>query len=164
MYVENNKFLTDHDLYTDGASSKGAGGWSWVLVCGDKLLNCDSDGEPGASNNQMELTGVIAGLDTNYYLPLTITSDSAYVVNCFRDGWYKRWRKNDWYGSSGKPVANRELWEELLWLYEERIKGNVGTYFKHIRGHQGNKWNEEADRLAVIAKQALNIDKKPLVR
>ncbi len=41
-------------------------------------------------------------------------SDSAYVVNCFRDRWYERWRQNGWKNAQKKPVDNRDLWEALL--------------------------------------------------
>jgi ribonuclease HI len=45
---------------------------------------------------------------------VTIYSDSSYLVNCMRRGWYKKWRENGWLNHRKAPVANRDLWERLL--------------------------------------------------
>ena len=60
----------------------------------------------------MELTGPIEGLRAlTGRRTVAIHSDSAYVVNCFRDKWYLRWRANGWRNAQKKPVENRDLWE-----------------------------------------------------
>jgi ribonuclease HI len=61
----------------------------------------------------MELTAPIQGLRSlgARRRRVDIYSDSAYVINCFRDKWYERWRKNGWVNSQKKPVENRDLWE-----------------------------------------------------
>ncbi len=79
--------------------------------------------------------------------PLTVVSDSTYVVNCFKQGWWKNWLAKDWKNSQRKPVANRDLWEPLIDLY--RARGDVA--FEWVKGHSGDRWNDYADGLAVRA-------------
>jgi ribonuclease HI len=82
--------------------------------------------------------------------PLTIVSDSTYVVNCFRDRWYEGWKRRGWTNSQRKPVANRELWEPFI----ELVLAHGDVDFRWVKGHGGDQWNERADQLAVEA--ALN--------
>ena len=79
--------------------------------------------------------------------PLLVMSDSTYVVHCFRDGWWEKWLRKGWLNSKKEPVANRDIWEPLVELVQER--GNVD--FRWVKGHSGDQWNDEADRLAVEA-------------
>lgn len=79
--------------------------------------------------------------------PLTVVSDSAYVVNCFKAGWWKGWHRNNWLNSARKPVANRDLWEPLI----ELVLARDDVTFRWIKGHSGDPLNEQADRLAVAA-------------
>jgi ribonuclease HI len=88
---------------------------------------------------------------------VTLYSDSAYVVNCFRDRWYEAWRQNDWRNKKKQPIANRELWEELLELVEAR--GHV-VDFRKVVGHADKlgrssdsheSYNQRCDALAVAA-------------
>ncbi len=79
--------------------------------------------------------------------PLEVVSDSTYVVNCFRDGWWKGWHKRGWKNSQKKPVANRDLWEPFIDLVNER--GDVK--FRWVKGHSGDPMNDLVDELAVAA-------------
>lgn len=79
--------------------------------------------------------------------PVEIVSDSTYVVNCFRDRWWAGWRKRGWLNSQKKPVANRDVWEPLVDLVEDR--GNVT--FRWVKGHSGDQLNDFVDELAVEA-------------
>ena len=76
-----------------------------------------------------------------------VVSDSTYVVNCFKDRWWTGWRARGWLNSAKKPVANRDLWEPLIDLVEER--GDVT--FRWVKGHSGDPMNDLVDRLAVEA-------------
>ncbi len=89
-------------------------------------------------------------LDALTELPgdVVVVSDSTYVVNCFRDGWWKGWIKRGWRNSKKEPVANRDLWEPLVELYRAR---STEIEFRWVKGHAGNEWNEIADQLAVEA-------------
>ena len=73
-------------------------------------------------------------------------SDSAYLVNCFRERWYDRWQRNGWRNAQGKPVDNRDLWEALLAL----AAIHDVTWHK-VAGHSGHPENDRADRLARTA-------------
>jgi ribonuclease HI len=79
--------------------------------------------------------------------PLEIVSDSTYVVNCFRDGWWEGWLERGWTNSQRKPVANRDLWEPFIELV--RARGHVT--FRWVKGHSGHVMNEFVDQLAVEA-------------
>ena len=72
-----------------------------------------------------------------------VYSDSAYVVNCFRDRWWERWERTGWIGASKQPVANRDLWERLL---AETRRHEVQWHW--VRGHSGDALNERVDALA----------------
>ena len=67
----------------------------------------------------MEVLAVIEALRENPEGPIEIVSDSTYVVKCFHDKWYVGWLRRGWKNSQGKPVANRDLWEELFALVLE---------------------------------------------
>lgn len=102
--------------------------------------------EPVTTNQRMEIR---AALEAVRALPgpLMVVSDSTYVVNCFRDGWWRRWRTRGWTTTAKNPVANRDLWEPLVDLVEAR--GDIA--FRWVKGHSGNRLNDLADELAVAA-------------
>ena len=132
-------------VYTDGACSgnPGPGGWAWVVPDGPHRSGSDSH----TTNQRMELKAVLDAVQT-LEGPLEIISDSTYVVNCFRDRWWEGWIKRGWVNSQKKPVANRDLWEPLIDLYQQRR-----ITFTWVKGHSGDEWNDMADRLAVEAAQ-----------
>jgi ribonuclease HI len=135
-------------IYTDGACSgnPGPGGWAAILIDDGNEIEL-SGGESHTTNQRMELTGPIEGLRAlSERRTVAIHSDSAYVVNCFRDKWYLRWRANGWRNAQKKPVENRDLWEALLELVEQHDV----TWHK-VAGHSGHPLNDRADALARAA-------------
>jgi ribonuclease HI len=132
-------------VYTDGACSgnPGPGGWAWAVPGG----RYQSGAVSLTTNQRMEIQAAleaVMALDG----PLEIRSDSTYVVNCFRDGWWKGWLARDWRNSQKKPVANRDLWEPLIDLYRrdpDRLR------FQWVKGHGTDLMNDLVDRLAVEA-------------
>ena len=136
-------------MYTDGACSgnPGPGGWG-VLIVHDGRETELSGAENPTTNQRMELTAPIQGLRSlgARRRRVDIYSDSAYVINCFRDKWYERWRKNGWVNSQKKPVENRDLWEALIDLVEYHDV----TWHK-VAGHSGDPLNDRADALARAA-------------
>jgi ribonuclease HI len=132
------------EVYTDGACSgnPGPGGWAWVVEDGRQA----SGAEAPSTNQRMEIRAALEAVRT-LTGPLLVVSDSTYVVTCFRDGWWRRWRDNGWLTSGRKPVANRDLWEPLVALVDDR--GDVA--FRWVKGHSGHPLNDLADRLAVAA-------------
>lgn len=77
-----------------------------------------------------------------------IVSDSTYVVNCFRDSWYRGWLARGWKNSQKQPVANQDLWKPLIALYLEYPSQ---VTFEWVKGHSGNRMNDVVDALAVAA-------------
>jgi ribonuclease HI len=133
------------EVYTDGAckGNPGPGGWGWVVPDEQWANGAEAD----STNQRMELMAVLDALRS---LPgrVEVVSDSTYVVNCFRDGWWEGWLKRGWKNSKKEPVANRDLWEPLIELYRSRADELT---FRWVKGHAGNEWNDVADRLAVEA-------------
>ncbi len=139
-------------IYTDGACSgnPGAGGWGALLFYGEhkKELN---GGEEETTNNRMELTAVIKGLEAlRYPCDVELYSDSAYTVNAFTEGWVYSWEKNGWKKADGKEVLNIDLWKKLLFL--TRIHDVV---FIKVKGHADNEYNNRCDELARAGIKAL---------
>ena len=133
-------------VFTDGACSgnPGPGGWAWAVA--PDGTPCGSGGEESTTNQRMELTAALEALRALGNSDVEIVSDSTYVVNCFRDGWWRNWRRNGWRNSQRKPVANVDLWEPLIDLVES---GSVS--FTWVKGHSGDPMNDLVDRLAVEA-------------
>jgi ribonuclease HI len=132
------------EVYTDGAcaGNPGPGGWAWAVADGPQ----GSGSDPATTNQRMELRAAleaVRALDG----ALVVVSDSAYVVNCFRNGWWRGWLDRNWTNSAKKPVANRDLWEPLIALVRDR--GDVT--FRWVKGHAGDPMNELVDQLAVAA-------------
>ncbi|HEY7437223.1 MAG TPA: ribonuclease HI [Methylomirabilota bacterium] len=135
-------------MYTDGACSgnPGPGGWGAILIEDGRELEL-SGGENPTTNQRMELTAPLEGLRSLAgRRRVAIYSDSAYVINCFRDKWYVRWRKNGWVNSQKKPVENRDLWEPLI----AEVERHDVTWHK-VAGHSGDRLNDRADALARAA-------------
>lgn len=132
--------------YTDGACSgnPGPGGWAWAIPGG----RFASGAEAHSTNQRMEITAAYQALLT-VEGPLTVVSDSTYVVHCFRDKWYEGWHKRGWKNSKRESVANQDLWEPFIETYLER--GDVD--FEWVKGHAGDPMNDLVDRLAVEAAQ-----------
>jgi ribonuclease HI len=82
--------------------------------------------------------------------PLVVVSDSTYVVNCFRNRWWKGWHARGWLNSQKRPVANRDLWEPLV----EVVLARGDVSFRWVKGHSGDPMNDLVDALAVAASHA----------
>jgi ribonuclease HI/uncharacterized phage-like protein YoqJ len=80
--------------------------------------------------------------------PLTVFSDSTYVVKCFTDRWYVKWEANGWQTSGRKPVVNQDLWRPLVEQFHAR---GDELAFRWVKGHSGDVMNDVVDRLATEA-------------
>ena len=135
-------------VYTDGACSgnPGPGGWAAIIIDDGQEREL-SGGERSTTNQRMEMKGAIEGLAAiDGRRDVALHSDSAYLVNCFRDKWYERWRQNGWRNAQKKPVENRDLWEALIALTERHR-----VSWHKVAGHSGDPLNERADQLARAA-------------
>ena len=114
-----------------------------------------SGGEQDTTNLRMELTAACVALETiDEGHIVTVYSDSSYLVNCMRRGWYKTWQENGWLNYRKGSVANRDLWERLL----EATRRHGEVRWKKVKGHQKTRGphktgNDRADELAVAAKK-----------
>lgn len=134
------------EVWTDGACSgnPGPGGWAWATKDGRQ----GSGGEPATTNQRMEIQAALEAVRTLAVDgPLVVVSDSTYVVNCFRDAWWKGWLARGWVNSAKKPVANRDLWEPLI----AEVRDRPDITFRWVKGHSGDAMNDLVDKLAVEA-------------
>ena len=125
--MKNNSFV----IHTDGAckGNPGQGVWGAVIEQ-DGNQTIISGGEPHTTNNRMEMTAVIKGLEAiDPHAPVLISSDSTYVINTMTKGW--------------KRKANHDLWEQL----DRLVKGRDVSW-RWVRGHSGERGNELADSAA----------------
>ena len=132
------------EIYTDGAckGNPGKGGWGVVLIYGQHQKTMFG-GEPSTTNNIMELTAVIKGLEAlKEKCHVRCYSDSQYVVNGMTT-WIHNWKKKGWKGSTGKPVLNELLWKQL----DELCQFHNVEFIK-VKGHSGHPLNDLADELA----------------
>jgi len=132
------------ELFTDGAcrGNPGPGGWGALLRFKDTERELYGY-EPETTNNRMELTAAIRGLEAlKRTCSVDLTTDSEYVRKGVTE-WMAQWKRRGWRTASKKPVANRDLWEELDALLQQHE-----VRFHWIRGHTGHEGNERADDLA----------------
>jgi len=134
-------------IYTDGGArfNPGPGGYGIVQIYNGERKEL-AGGYRLTTNNRMELMGCIVALRQLEYRdkPVTIYSDSSYVVNGISKGWARGWRQRGWIKSDKQPAINPDLWGQLLDLVAE-----LNVTFKWVKGHAGNPLNERCDQLAV---------------
>ena len=132
------------EIYTDGACSgnPGPGGWAALLIWGDKTKSI-SGHEANTTNNRMEMMAAIKGLEqVSKSVEIRLTTDSQYVKNGITQ-WINTWLRNNW---NGGKVKNQDLWLKLV---ELKAKHNIEWCW--VKGHSGNQYNEQVDKLAVEA-------------
>ncbi len=132
------------EIYTDGAcrGNPGRGGFAAILVYG-KHERIISGGERLTTNNRMELSAAIYGLDAlKEPCAVTLYSDSRYLVDAINEGWLASWRAAGW--RRGKePLKNVELWQKL-----DTLLSRHEVEFVWVRGHDGHSYNERCDQIA----------------
>ncbi|MCM1222904.1 MAG: ribonuclease HI [Lachnospiraceae bacterium] len=130
-------------IYTDGSAIRNgcvdsACGWAYICMMKGQTeyTYTGHDGCVGATNNQMEMTAVLRGLQIAENLgkdkPITVYSDSKYVIETLKGNYTIN--------------KNQELWAELI----EEVRKFQHIRFEWIKGHANNKYNIEVDRLAVM--------------
>jgi ribonuclease HI len=141
-------------LFTDGACSgnPGPGGWAFILrhpASGKQIERSGSEAE--TTNNRMELTSVVRGLESlKRATHVEILTDSEYVRKGLSE-WMPKWKTNGWRRREGKQfkeVKNVDLWRRL----DELVAKHQVTYTR-VAGHSGHPENDRCDELAVAAYQ-----------
>ena len=134
-------------LITDGAclGNPGPGGWACILRYNShhrELFGSD----PQTTNNRMELTAAIRGLETlQQACEVEVVTDSEYVKNGITQ-WIHGWKRNGWKTAARKPVVNQDLWKEL-----DRLTGQHRVQWTWTKGHAGHEDNNRCDELATRA-------------
>ena len=143
------------NIYTDGAcrNNPGPGGWAAVIVTPHGTNLTVRGRVPTSTNNRMELTAAVNGLQELDHLtsqprdiPVILYSDSKYLTEAFNENRLGRWQKNGWHTSMGNAVSNRDLWEKLLLLAQQR--NITWQWVKGHKGHSGNYFNDLSDQIA----------------
>ena len=132
-------------VFTDGSCqpNPGPGGWGAVYVSEGVVFAERHGYDPQTTNNRMELTAMIAGLEMlGVDNAVDVYSDSALVVNTLTK-WAKGWEARGWKRKEG-PVLNLDLVQRAYALLQERPRVNV----EWVRAHDGSRWNEYADALS----------------
>ncbi|MEE9140201.1 MAG: ribonuclease HI [Alphaproteobacteria bacterium] len=132
------------EIFTDGACSgnPGPGGWAAIL----RYRGVEKEiagGEPGTTNNRMELMAAIMALETlKRPSRVELSTDSDYLRKGITE-WIHAWKERGWKTAARKPVKNKDLWQRL-----EAACRPHEVAWHWIRGHVGHPQNERADELA----------------
>lgn len=136
--------LTLVRMATDGAckGNPGPGGWGVVISSGDSEKTL-SGGEKLTTNNRMELTAAIKGLEAlKRPCRVVLSTDSRYVMDGLTK-WLPGWQRNGWKTAARQPVKNCDLWQELIAAAAPHT-----IRWEWVKGHAGHPENERADKLA----------------
>lgn len=133
-------------VYSDGAcapTNPGPCAWGAVVIDEDGVIR-NFKGFLGHGTNQIaEVSAALQGLlCTPIGADVELVSDSQYTLKGISE-WRNGWIRRGWKNAAGDPIANKELWQRLFAAVDARA---VRT--RWVKGHNGNQYNEEADRLA----------------
>lgn len=157
------------EIYCDGSSrdngrTNSVGAWAYIILLDGTKITENWGTELGATNQKMELTAAkeafcaLLLMDFQSFDEVYVYTDSSYLQQCCSQKWYLKWLGNGWLNAKKEPVANKELWEELIPHFE-----NPNMHFLKVKGHSnGNttqeKWNCYVDGLAQTASQKLKLE------
>ena len=131
------------DLWTDGSSEgkRGIGGWAYIIKEGEsQIVPYDSGAVEDTTNNGMEMTAILMGLEqVPAGAAVTVHTDSKLCI-----GWLSQnWKCNH---------RHIRVIRERIWAVSE-AKGLASLTYEHVKGHNGNRWNEHVDKLAREARE-----------
>ncbi len=146
------------EIYTDGACSgnPGPGGWGTLIEFADGQAHELGGRDKATTNNRMEMQAAIAALEflLKFYGEsnlkggsVILHTDSEYLKNGITK-WIKGWKRKGWKTSAGKPVLNKDLWQQLDELTQSLSSTDLTMDWRYVRGHTGNLGNERCDAIA----------------
>lgn len=142
------------EIYTDGACSgnPGPGGWGTLIEFADGRVQELGGSDAKTTNNRMEMQAAIAALEFLAEADIDsgaviLHTDSEYLKNGITK-WIKGWKRKGWKTSSGKPVLNKDLWQQLDQLSQTLSTEQIDVDWRYVRGHAGNPGNERCDEIA----------------
>ena len=132
------------EIFTDGScrGNPGPGGWAALLRTQgvSKLL---SGAEPNTTNNRMEITAAIMGLEAlKRPCRVRMVTDSQYLMKGITE-WMANWKKRGWKTAQKTPVKNADLWRRLSAAVERHQ-----VEWTWVRGHNNHEENELVDDAA----------------
>lgn len=98
------------------------------------------------TNNVGELTAFVRALEIiDQVFPdvAVVYSDSEYVIKGM--SYIEGWKKNNWLTSTGKPVANKDIWLQLDELKNKILLNKIPFTVKWIKGHADKKEAEKKE-------------------
>lgn len=134
---------TSLTIHSDGACSgnPGPGGWAVRIRYPDGRIRELGGAVPATTNNRMELWAAIQGLKAAGDAPVSLITDSEYLLKGITE-WIHGWKRKGWLTAGKKPVLNQDLWQELDQL------NHRGVRWSYTRGHAGEEGNERCDEIA----------------
>lgn len=91
----------------------------------DVMLGSGLETIKGTSSQRMELEAAVRAfkhlknkLDYGKGDTAIFYSDSKYLIDCYQKKWYVMWLKNKWKTARKSPVQNKDLWEQLVSIFE----------------------------------------------
>lgn len=160
------------EVYTDGSclGNPGPAGLAYIIrywpendAVDEMPKSTDYEGKVGfrlSTNNRMEIMAGLYGIREVLRLieagsiqkgTVSVMSDSQYFINAITKHWIDKWSANGWMTASHSLVKNKDLWEQMISLLKECASKGIILAFTHVLGHNGNEYNEKADKLAVSA-------------
>ena len=142
----------DYIIYTDGAclGNPGPGGWAAIIIK-DNIKNILKGSEKSTTNNRMEILASIKAFKSiKKSSKIKIFTDSKYLIDGINI-WIKNWKQNEWKTKNKKEVKNIDLWIEL-----DSQACFHQIEWEWVKGHSGNKFNEEVDVIARKEAESLN--------
>lgn len=126
-------------IYCDGAysSSRNQGGWAFVVLENDVKIHTAFFPVKDTTNNRMEIQAAMEAMKwsiENNHEEVTIFSDSMYVIGTMSMNW--------------KRKKNGDMWNEM-----DNIVDKLKVNWIHVKGHNGDRYNDLCDVLAVTASQ-----------
>lgn len=139
------------EYYTDGScrnngSENAVGAYGYIVIANQQIQYQFVEKELNTTNQRCELLAALRACqhaaNAIPWADIVIYSDSAYLINCWKQKWYEKWLMNDWRNSQKQAVANQDLWEQLIPFFD-----NVNYTFVKVKGHAGVEYNEVIDQL-----------------
>lgn len=145
--------ITPYVIYCDGSCkgqySSRIAAWAYCILKDGNMIKYDSGRLicDNPTNQKAELYACIQAIkavlafskDGNYI----VNSDSAYLINCYQDSWYRGWEAHNWTTAGNTPVRNIEYWQKIIPYFK-----NKRWYFQKVKGHAHDYYNNFVDKLA----------------
>ena len=144
-------------LFSDGGCRGNPGPGAYAYVIQDQSGAVLAEGvefESYTTNNKMELSGPIKGLQEikdllpsigkdSLLVKVKVMTDSKYVVDGMKS-WVKGWKARGWKKADNKTPENLELWQKL-----DQVRDSFFDIdWVWVKGHGGHPQNEYCDQKA----------------